>query len=245
MKHFDGEALRGLITVVATAGVFAYAFLVNRFARPFNPSTNVQAGDGLREARVTFAKKHKGLREALTSAGLTEGIAQLDAFDKKRATLIDVLDTRFAPDDLNKDRYMAIAESVRAGLLSNLDSQLRQHRSIAGIDKDELKRRIASAESATDYEHLALLSLRQQLQHVEQVHRNIGLLGVANEEALTSLDTGIVELSLLDLGAQDSFSVLEGAIAKLEKLIAQAHHASVQPRVLPESGEFQRPSESG
>jgi len=206
----------------ASVGLFVWSWIVNRLV----PSANPQIDKMVREARAEFRQKQKGLRAELGAIGAQDGIRQLDQFREKRAILIDVLEEQFASDDLNTDRYLAVCESIRGGLISNLGSRVNIHKAVAHVNVDTLKQDLALARQAEDYDHAEVASLEERIAHVGQAERNTGLLTAANEEALAALDTAIFELSTVDMSAGVSFGSLEAAIAKMEHLVAQAHRSS-------------------
>lgn len=231
VKVFGQSAMGGGIALAFTLGSLGWAVLRNWL----QPSNDPHIDDLLRQARAAFREKQKGLRAALESVDATQSVTQLDSYHEKRRTLIELLDAKFSGDDLNKDRYLAICDGVHAGLLSNLGIEVNMRKSIAHTDPADLARRLESAQAAADYDHGAAVSLKERLQNIQQIERNAGLLRAANEQALAAMDSSIFELSMLDISGVDSFSRLEGAIAKLENLVAQAHKNSSRLNLSTES----------
>jgi len=222
VKLAAGNVLGNGLAFGVSVGLFVWFWCVNRLV----PNSNPQIDKMVRDAKAEFRQKQKGLRAALVAIGARDGIRQLDQFREKRQILIGLLEERFDSDDLNTDRYLAVCESIRGGLISNLGSHVTIQKAVAHIKVDTLKQDLALARNAQDYDHAAVASLEERIAHVDQADRNIGLLTAANEEALAALDTAIFELSTFDMSAGVSFGALEAAIAKMEHLVAQAHRSS-------------------
>lgn len=72
-----------------------------------------------REARRAYAR----VKARLGALNFDRGIATVAHFEKRHDELLELLSEKFSPADLGSDRYRAMSESVRAGLVVTLTHQ--------------------------------------------------------------------------------------------------------------------------
>ncbi|MEM9300514.1 MAG: hypothetical protein AAGE01_00300 [Pseudomonadota bacterium] len=203
--------------VIATSGL-----LINRFAR-----RDFFASRYVRKLREQALNRHSELLEFLKK-GLKQidselGYRQLQRVQEKFDAYQEVLGGKFKPHTLTYSRYLGIAEQVYFAVLDNLNRIVGVSRSIAAIDVEYSRRRIAELEAGaveSDAARNELATLRQRLElDVEQRARIEDWLA-ANEVAMTQLDTTAMTLATVETTQGLAKVNLETAMDELQRLAA-------------------------
>jgi len=206
---------------LAAGGVLAAGSLVfNRFLR-----RDYFAARYVRELRERFHNEHARALEDL-EAGLARidndtGHNQLRRVQEKFSAFQDVLASKLQPNELTHARYLGIAEQVYFAVLDNLTRVVGVARSIAAIDVDYTRQRIAEIEregAETSAARNELATLRQRLELDAEQRKRIADWLAANEVAMTQLDTTAMTLAAVETTRGLARVDLETAMDELQRL---------------------------
>lgn len=143
-------------------------------------------------------QKLANLKESLVEHGLEHCANQLEQFKQKFEILVDILKTKFDPDQLTYSRYYSIAKEVFLSGIDNLTDILIAQKTLNAIDVEYINRRLKEIDSkdqtsmATQKE---LDALKRSLTSLEQQTGKINLLVAQNETALAQLDEASIAIS--------------------------------------------------
>lgn len=196
--------------VIAAAGGFTTEFA---FRRDKNMKHIVTEITKLMEERRHALVSNLKLEIAdlkLTSAG-----NQLNDFQVKFATFVDVLDDRFSPTELTFMRYLNVAEQVYLSGMDNLRNAVILQKAIVATNIKDLKTRMSRLESSKDKERAALV---ERIHGYEATQKQITELMLMNENALTMLDQVTQKLARTQVEKGMADSDTESAIGELGRL---------------------------
>lgn len=157
------------------------------------------------------------LKQEIANLRLASAEKQLNDFQLKFATFVDVLDDRFSPTELTFMRYMNVAEQVYLSGMDNLRNAVISHKAISVLDIADLRTRMSTLESSPDKD-------KERAVLVERIHgydatmKQITDLMLMNERALTMLDQVTQKLARTQVEKGMADSDTESAVNELGRL---------------------------
>jgi hypothetical protein len=135
---------------------------------------------------------------SLVEHGLEHCASQLEQFKQKFEILVDILKTKFDPDQLTYSRYYSIAKEVFLSGIDNLTDILIAQKTLNAIDVEYINQRlkeIGSKDQTSMATQKELDALKRSLASMDQQTAKINLLVAQNETALAQLDEASIAIS--------------------------------------------------
>jgi hypothetical protein len=208
----------GIIAGVAVSGAIAavggftteFAFRRDRNMKRIVSEITKQ----MEERRQTLVSD---LQREIANLKLASAEKQLNDFQIKFTTFVDVLDDRFSPTELTFMRYMNVAEQVYLSGMDNLRNAVISHKALTASDIKELRTRMSQigTTSEKDKERDILV---ERIHGYEATTNQIAELMLKNERALTMLDQVTQKLARTQVEKGMADSDTESAISELGRL---------------------------
>lgn len=174
-------------------------------------------------------EKRANLKADLETYRNTHAIKQIELFEHKFQTLIDILKTKFEPSQLTYERYYTIAQEVYLSGIDNLASILLAHKTVNSIDLNYINTRLN--ELPSNDSNKAILKERSALQrskqsYENQLRKNEELIA-DNEAALTQLDDASISIAAINRpNEKESQLDMENSMKALAQLVEQSQYYS-------------------
>ena len=177
----------GLVASIAVGGLFAAAGgFTTEFALRRDKNMKRIVSEINRQMEERRQAIVNDLKMEIAQQRLKSAEKQLNDFQSKFATFIDVLDDRFSPTELTFMRYSTVAEQVYLSGMDNLRNAVILQKASGMSDIEDLRKRLGGAKSAEENNEQALL--KERITGYEKTRKEIDDLMLMNERALTMLD---------------------------------------------------------
>jgi hypothetical protein len=198
--------------VIAAAGGFTTEFAFRRDKNMKRIVTEITKR--MEERRQALVND---LKQEIANLKITSAEKQLNDFQLKFTTFVDVLDDRFLPTELTFMRYMNVAEQVYLSGMDNLRNAVISHKAISASDIADLRSRMSNLESSpnNDKERAVLV---ERIHSYDATMQQITDLMLMNERALTMLDQVTQKLACTQVEKSMADSDTESAISELGRL---------------------------
>lgn len=210
---FTGVFL-GVITtgaLIASGGLFT-ELVVRRDENMKRIMTELSKNmEARREALVS------GLKKEIESLKLAQADKQLNDFQLKFTTFVDVLDDRFSPTELTFLRYLNVAEQVYLSGMDNLRNAVISHKAISSINVKDLRARMAVLDTSSN-QRVEREMLQERINGSDATQKQIDELMLMNERALTMLDQVTQKLAMTQVEKGMADSDTESAMNELARL---------------------------
>ena len=146
-------------------------------------------------------KKRTNLKKNLLDMKCDQGAKQMDQFQHKFDTLVEILNTKFDESQLTYSRYYGIAQEVFLSGIDNLTSILMALKTLKSIDINYINERLLALDKEKD-KSLPIQKEYDALQrslgsHKEQEELVKELLA-ENESAMTQIDEATIAISKIE-----------------------------------------------
>ena len=194
-------------------------FAIEIFSKSSADAATMVDVEGYRDKALAIEKK------AARDARLAPHRDSLKSLEQRCRRINELLSRRFGKTEITAARYRLGIEEVRLGFLGNIERQCELLDAIAHLDREQIRAELESLTDARDIDRVPILQGRMRL--LDDVDERLLALRIANERALTALDTSLVSLSSLPAkGAR--IEDLDAAIVELESLVSRAHRLGTQ-----------------
>lgn len=164
------------------------------------------------------------LKQDLAQVGDVEGSKQIELFQQKFDTFVEVLGKKLDPSELTYNRYLSIAEQVFLGGIDNLENAALALKSVSAIDVDHIQGQLKKLDKHDNQDKRDILENRLVLRQ-QQIQR-ASQLRLENEKALTQLDEVSTRLASINTKNTHSSVDLEESMEELQRLIQRADNYS-------------------
>lgn len=182
-----------------------------------------------RELKQQRVQALKVLHEELEDVGDSEGMKQIELFQQKFNTFVDILKRKLDPAELTYNRYLSIAEQVFLGGIDNLENAALALKSISAIDVQHVEQqlqRLQQSDAPTQNQTEKIQALEQRLQLRQEQLARARELRLQNDKALTQLDQVSTRLAAINTSNHHTSIDLEESMSELQRLIQRAEHYS-------------------
>lgn len=158
-------------------------------------------------------------KQQLVNAHRPDIAIQADRLYSRYCHVMEVLQARFDASELAFERSRALIGEVCLGAVDNLTAMAVQASSVAGVDSDYARRRLARSHRLTAEERTAL---ERRLALVEETERHLHDLSARNEKALTALDDTAVAMARVETGRLQASRDADQALYDLQRFVDKA-----------------------
>lgn len=158
-------------------------------------------------------------KQQLLDARRPDIAAQADRLYGRYCRVMEVLRARFDPGELAFERSQTLVGEVCFSAVDNLSAMASQASSVAGVDSDFARRRLAKGIRLAEEERVAL---ERRLALVEETERHLRDLSARNERALTALDDTAVALARIETGRSQASVDADQAMRDLQRFADRA-----------------------
>lgn len=208
----------GLITGIAVGGLFAAA---SGFTTEFALRRDKNMKRIVSELNKQMEERRQALvgdlKREIAQQRLESAENQLNDFQSKFATFIDVLDDRFSPTELTFMRYETVAEQVYLSGMDNLRNAVILQKASGMSDIEDLRKRMKTLQSSKESSSEQAL-LHERITGYEETRKEIDNLMLMNERALTLLDQVTQKIARTQVNEGMANGDTETAMNELERL---------------------------
>lgn len=158
-------------------------------------------------------------KQQLLDAHRPDIAAQSDRLYSRYLRVQEVLQARFDSSELAYERSRALIGEVCFGAVDNLTAMASQASSMAGVDSDYARHRLAKGVPLSEEERSAL---ERRLALVEETERHLSDLTARNEKALTALDNTAIAMARIDTGRPQASVDADQALYDLQRFVERA-----------------------
>lgn len=158
-------------------------------------------------------------KQQLLDARRPDMAIQADRLYSRYRRVLEILQGRFDTTELAYQRSYALIGEVCFSAVDNLAAMATQASSVAGVDSDYARHRLAQGVRMPEEERTAL---ERRLALVEETERHLHDLSARNEKALTALDDTAAAMARIDTGRPQASVDADQALLDLQQFIDRA-----------------------
>ena len=218
--YFLFESL--LMVGVASGALLAVsvgAFVVNKFVR--SDAFMNEAMELLNTDRERLRVRQLGELSSKLESDLTR--SQLARIQDKFQTFKDVLSERFTHGTITYNRFLGTAEEIFLLSIKRISEIHLKEKQLNGIDESFCIKRIADLELADSSDLMAqqeIASLKSRLKIKKNTEETISQILVSNEEAVTTFDVVMDQMSDSNCKSENDLSFLMKELESVSKIIS-------------------------
>lgn len=168
-------------------------------------------------------KKRTNLKKDLLDMKCGQGAKQMDQFQHKFDTLVEILNTKFDEGQLTYSRYYGIAQEVFLSGIDNLTSILMALKTLKSIDINYISERLLALDKEKD-KSLPIQKEYDALQRSLGSHKEqedlVKELLAENESAMTQIDEATIALSKIERTLDKEAEIdMENSMKSLQEMI--------------------------
>ncbi len=219
----------GLNALIVTGAVVLGLVAIGNWVYRAIIKGDTEATQLVQKYRAHLENKRKDaikiLRKELLELDEQDGLKQVDLFEQKYSSFVDVLNKKLDPSELAYNRYLSIAEQVYLGGLDNLTNAALSLQSISAIDIDHIQRSLQRL-SHSEEDEVKGRALHERLNIWKLANERASSLKLQNELALTNLDKVSNKIATTQIGGGKASVALEDSMEELKRLIDRADRLS-------------------
>lgn len=166
-------------------------------------------------------------KKRLLAVGRADLAILADRIYSRHLHVDEVLRSKFDARELTFERSRGLVGEVSRTAVDTLNTMASVARGIAGIDADDVRRRLARQSALMSAEERQALTRRLEL--VEDTERRLRELGAGNEAAITALDHAAVAVAAIETDRPRASLAAEQALADLQRFAERAHQYGRAP----------------